>query len=159
MRSTLSYINENNKAAIDELFLNGFNRAKAYGLIYPDNKNPSMGMGQLMQRQPAKDYYALKHKEWRESLSIDKYEIIDGLRKQIELHNDMIELASKDSLTTREQEKLSRLNELVKGSDIMKAKDMICRIIGAYEADKIEVVQKTYKVGFDLDINDAEIIE
>ena len=151
-------LNEDNKRVIDELFLNGFNRKKAYALVYPENKAPAQGMGQMMARQNVKDYYASKHKEWRESLSMDKYEVIDGLRRQIELHNDMVELALKDSLTTREEEKLARLNELVKGSDIMKAKDMICRIIGAYEPDKIEVVERTYKVGFDLDPDEAEII-
>ena len=70
----------------------------------------------------------------------------------------MTELSLKDSLTTREEEKLGRISELVKGSDIMKARDMICRIIGAYEPEKVEVSNTVYKVGFDLDVNDAEII-
>ena len=61
-------------------------------------------------------------------------------------------------LTDKEIAKLARISELVKGSDIMKAKDMICRIIGAYEPDKIEVVDRTYKVGFDLGDSEPEIL-
>ena len=146
---------------VDEMFLNGFDRKKAYSLIFPDCKpaNVPSGVCQILRKPLVKDYYNEKYKEFRELLSIDKFQIIDGLRKQIELYNDMVELSSKDSLTQKEEDKLGRLNELVKGSDIMKARDMICKIIGAYEPEVIKVETKTYKVGFDLDASDVEIIE
>ena len=153
-------INDRQRMFVDELFLNGFNRVKAYSTVYPDCKHSSItpAICQLMKKEHVKEYYNDKYKEFREILSIDKYQILDGLRRQIELFDNMTELSLKDSLTTREEEKLGRISELVKGSDIMKARDMICRIIGAYEPEKVEVSNTVYKVGFDLDVNDAEII-
>tara|TARA_R110000765_G_scaffold195232_1_gene300807 strand:+ start:1167 stop:1643 length:477 start_codon:yes stop_codon:yes gene_type:complete len=153
-------INESQKHAIDELFLNGFNRKKAYAVAYPNCKevNLTVGMFQIMKKQAVKDYYQQKHKEWREALGMDKYQIIDGLRKQIELFDDMQALSLKDELTDKEIAKLKRISELVKGSDIMKAKDMICRIIGAYEPEKVIVENTTYTVGFDMSSDEAEII-
>ena len=154
-------MNDKQRMFVDEMFLNGFNRKKAYALIYPDCKEANIpsGVCQILRKPLVKEYYEKKYKEFRESLSIDKYQIIDGLRKQIELFDDMTELSLKDSLTQKEEEKLGRISELIKGSDIMKARDMICRIIGAYEPEKIEVANKVYKVGFDLDVDEAEIIE
>jgi len=153
-------INENQKHAIDELFINGFNRRKAYSVAYPDCKdaNLAVGMAQIMRKDYVKEYYALRHKEWREALGMDKYQVIDGLRKQIEMFDDMVELSLKDDLTDKEVAKLGRLTELVKGSDVMRAKDMICRIIGAYEPEKIEVSNKVFKVGFDMDSDEVEIL-
>ena len=153
-------INDRQRMFVDELFLNGFNRVKAYSTVYPDCKGKSVAPAicQIMKKPHVKEYYNDKYKEFREILSIDKYQILDGLRRQIELFDNMTELSLKDSLTTREEEKLGRISELVKGSDIMKARDMICRIIGAYEPEKVEVSNTVYKVGFDLDVNDAEII-
>jgi len=69
----------------------------------------------------------------------------------------MLALASKDKLTSLEEDKLERLSSILKGSDVMRAKDMICRIIGAYEPEKIEVTNKTWRVSFD-DADDAKLI-
>ena len=153
-------IKDRQKIFVDEMFLNGFNRKQAYALAYPDcqEHNIAASVCQVMRKPLVKEYYASKYKEFQEILSIDKFQIIDGLRKQIDLYNDMVELSSRDSLTQKEEDKLGRLNDLVKGSDIMKCRDMICRIIGAYEPEVIKVENKTYKVGFDLDSEEVEII-
>lgn len=152
-------LNEMNKKAIDALFENGFNRTKAYMSVYKQSNkaHARTSMYQILRKPKAKEYYDLKYKEFRELLDVDKHQMLDKLTAQVDMFDTMIELASKDNLTALEEEKLDRLKDLVKGADVMKAKDMICKIIGAYEPEKIEVTEKTYSVGFDTgNFDDAE---
>lgn len=153
-------INANQAAAIDELFANGFNRTKAYLVAFPNckPKYARASMQQLLAKPYIQDYYDVKYKEYQKILGVGKRQMVDSLKTQIEQYEDMLDLAMKPQLTASETEQLERMKEVIKGSDIMKAKDMICKIIGAYEPEKIEVTDKTYKVSFDLDSDDAEII-
>ena len=153
-------INANQAAAIDELFANGFNRTKAYLVAFPNckPKYARASMQQLLAKPYIQDYYDVKYKEYQKILGVGKRQMVDSLKTQIEQYEDMLDLAMKPKLTAAETEQLERMKEVIKGSDIMKAKDMICKIIGAYEPEKIEVTDKTYKVSFDLDSDDAEII-
>lgn len=153
-------INTSQRLAIDELFANGFNRQKAYRVAYPDCKpeHARSGMQQILSKAHVQEYYDLKYNEYKKIVGTDAYQMVDSLKTQIEQYEDMLDLAVKPKLTAAEVELLERMKDVIKGSDIMKAKDMICKIIGAYEPERIEVTDKTYKVSFDLDSDDAEII-
>tara|TARA_R110002050_G_scaffold281410_2_gene428865 strand:- start:342 stop:815 length:474 start_codon:yes stop_codon:yes gene_type:complete len=151
-------LTDQQKTAIDNLFVNGFNRKKAYLDAYKcSDGSATMGFVQLMKKDYIKEYYLEQYENFKDLLQVGKYEIVDSLKKQIDLFDAMIDLSLKDELTEQEELKLSRLKDLVKGSDIMKARDMICRIMGVYEAEKVEVKNVTYSVGFDVD--DATEIE
>lgn len=158
-------LNDKNKAVIDRLFVNGFDRAEAWGSEYPNTqpKYIATSIYQMLSKDSAKKYYEVKHDEFKAAIKVDKHTMIDNLIRQIELFDNMLILASKDELTDLEYAKLERLKDLVKGSDIMKAKDMICKLVDAYAPVKIEVKEVTYNVGFDMseddDITDAKIIE
>ncbi len=153
-------LNEAQKMAIDELFVNGFNRQKAYMRAYPDciPKYARSGMQQILSKDYVQDYYDVKYKQYQKIVGIDARQMVDSLKTQIEQYEDMLDLAIKPNLTAKEVELLERMKDVIKGADIMRAKDMICKIIGAYEPEKIEITDKTYKIGFDLDADDAEII-
>lgn len=158
--ANISKLNDNQKSAIDHLFANGFNRQKAYLAAYPNCK-PSLarsGMQQILAKDYVQAYYDIKYKEYQKIVGIDARQMVDSLKTQIEQYEDMLDLAIKPNLTAKEMELLERMKDVIKGSDIMKAKDMICKIIGAYEPERIEVTDKTFKVGFDLDADDAEIL-
>ena len=66
-------INDRQRMFVDELFLNGFNRVKAYSTVYPDCKGKSVAPAicQMMRKPHVKEYYNDKYKEFREILSID----------------------------------------------------------------------------------------
>jgi len=151
-------LNDKQRACIDRYFVNGFDRAEAYGFAYPDSnpetRNQSMYI--MLNRDSVKEYHERKYEEFKSMISMDKHIMIDNLMRISNRYDDMVSLAGKDKLTALEEERLERLSGVLKGSDAMKAKDMICRIIGAYEPEKIEVTNKTWRVSFD-DADDAEI--
>jgi len=91
-------------------------------------------------------------------VDMDKHIMVDNLVSISHKYDDMLALACKDRLTANDEIRLERMASVLKGADAMKAKDMLCRIIGAYEPDKIEVTNKTWRVSFD-DAEDAEISE
>ena len=119
------------KLAIDELFVNGFDRTKAYIVAYPKSKPSSAlpAFNQLLKKDYIREYYNAKYEDFKEGLALEKYQILQSLKKQIDLFDSMIMLSLKDNLTESEELKLSRLKDIVKGSDIMKVRDMICKIL------------------------------
>tara|TARA_R110002167_G_scaffold54889_6_gene156388 strand:- start:1636 stop:2106 length:471 start_codon:yes stop_codon:yes gene_type:complete len=151
-------LTDRNKAVIDRLFVNGFNRTEAWQSQYLDsqNKYAAISCYQMLEKVEAKDYYQVKHDEFKQTFNIDKHILVEKLLHQVDTFDAMIALAGKDNLSDNELDKLERLSSLIKGSDIMKAKDMICKLIDAYTPTKIEVTNQTFRVGFDLDEDDYE---
>ena len=143
-------ITDKNMAVIDRMFINGFDRIEAWNSVYTDvnQTHVSRSVYQMLNRKNSKEYYNIKYEEFKQAISVDKYTMIDNLIRQVETFDDIISLAAKEKLTDIELDKLDRLTSLIKGADIMKAKDMICKLIGAYEPAKIEVKEVTYTVGF-----------
>ena len=154
-------INDKQKLVIDELFANGFNRKKAYLIGYPDTNEDfaQTNVQRLFTKDYIIDYYDEKYKQYQLMMGTDAFQMVENLKHQVEQYEDMLTLAIKPNPTAKDIELLERMKDVIKGSDIMKAKDMICKIIGAYEPTKIEVTDVTYKIGFDLDSDDAEIID
>ena len=152
-------LSDKNKLVIDRLFVNGFDRSEAYASQYTDCQPQYRATSayQMINRPLAQAYYQEKYEEFKQAFAIDKHIMVDKLLKQVETFDMMVVLAGKDSLTLKETEKLERLTALIKGSDIMKAKDMINKLIDAYTPLKIEVKTKTYNVGFDF--SEAEIVD
>ncbi len=151
-------LNEAQRKCIDRLFTNGFNRAEAYAHAYPNSKPNTrhQSMYILLQKDSVKEYHAQKYEEFKALTDVDKHMMVDNLMTMIHRYDDMVALASKDTLTSKQEDRLERLSSVLKGADVMRAKDMVCRIIGAYEPDKIEVTNKTWNVSFD-DAEDVEI--
>ena len=118
--------------------------------VYPDAKlNSARATVTKLIRQPdVKRYYESEMEYFREEVTISKEQILSGLESHINLFDSMITLALKDELTDIEAAKLKRLNDMMKASDIIKAKDMLCKITGAYAPEKVEVENIVYKVDF-----------
>jgi len=94
-------------------------------------------------------------KEFANTIKLDKMQMITGILNQIETYESMVELSLKDDITEKERDKVNRYKWLVNGADIAKYRDMLCKLIGAYEPEKIEIQEKTFKIGF----TDVDIIE
>ena len=148
-------LTDKNKAFINRLFLNGFNRQEAYQHIYNcEEKYSTVSSYSVLQRKECKEYYATKWREFEQEFDINKKMMVSKLVHKIDIYDTMLYIATKDNPTDEELDKLERMKELIKGADVLKAQDMVCKLIGAYEPEKIEISEKVYKIGFDFD--DAE---
>tara|TARA_R110001632_G_scaffold123505_2_gene236249 strand:- start:180 stop:680 length:501 start_codon:yes stop_codon:yes gene_type:complete len=162
-------LNEKGKICIDSLFTNGFDRAGAYAVGFPNStaKSRSSQMYQLLRRPAAKEYYAKKYEEYKEVLGVDKFTLVASLIKQVEFFSDVMRMADEgctienprdDASITEEIDewyaRYGRMKDVMSASDNNKAKEMIAKLIGAFEPEKVIIEEKIYKVGFDFD--DAE---
>lgn len=149
-------ISDKNKAFINRLFINGFNRREAYMSQYQNATETYAPVSayHVLNKPECKDYYAKKWKEFEKEFNIDKKIMCSKLVHKIDLYDEMLYIATKDNPTEEELDKLDRMKEIIKGADILKAQDMVCKMIGAYEPEKIEISEKVYRIGFDFD--DAE---
>lgn len=138
-------LNNKQKAFVDELFKNGFNQTEAYITVYQSvtNRNyAKTAASRMMTNANVKGYYDNKYAEYRKGLDINKEKMIDMLKDELNLFDEMKRLANKESLTPTEEGRLYRLSMLLKGSDAAKTRDMINKLIGAYAPDKSEVTHK-----------------
>lgn len=134
-------LNMKQKAFVDELFKNGFNQTEAYITVYQSITNrdyAKTAASRMMTKDNVKNYYEHKYAEYRNGLDIDKQKMIDMLKDELNLFDEMKRIANKENPNPTEQSRLMRLSMLLKGSDASKTRDMINRLIGAYEPDKHE---------------------
>lgn len=148
----MAKLSERRKKFVDRLFFNNFNQSEAYTYAYEiennDNEYPKKAGSRLMTFDDVKGYYNHKLALYRKKLDIDKNKMIDKLMTINNLYDEMLFIANKDEITEEEEDRLFRLTQLLKGSDAAKAKDMIIRMIGAYEPDKLDVTQQIYTIDF-----------
>lgn len=152
-------LKEAQRVAIDELFINGFNRVSAYMKAYPkaQERYARASMMALLKKQYIQVYYAERMKEFQNTIKLDKLQIVTSILNQVEQYERMVDLSLKEDITEEESDKINRFRWLVSGADIAKYRDMLCKLMGAYEPEKIEVKNKTFNIGFDVD--DIEEIE
>jgi phage terminase small subunit len=62
------------------------------------------------------------------------------------IYSQMLELAQRDDLDEEEELKLIRLSNLVKGSDFNKSLEIINKMLGYNEADKVDVTSGGEKI-------------
>lgn len=87
-------------------------------------------------------------KELAESNKVTRDDIVQGHKKIIKAWEDLWELGEKDELTPNEQKRFYLLKEMVKGSDYNKAYSEISKLTGAYEPDKVEIKDTTFKTSW-----------
>jgi len=136
-------INTKQKLFIDTLFKNNFNQVDAYTKVYAVSKKyAGPSATRLMSLPHVKAYYNHLMEQYRKTLDIDKQKMIDNLMRTVNMFEEMLTLASKESPTDEETSRLERLTSILKGSDANKAKDMLIKMIGAYEPEKQEIEHK-----------------
>tara|TARA_R110002020_G_scaffold17516_6_gene61442 strand:- start:1882 stop:2343 length:462 start_codon:yes stop_codon:yes gene_type:complete len=148
-------ITDKNIAFINRLFINGFNRKEAYTAIYDcKDRYTSVLAYSVLQRPECDAYYKSLWKKFELEFDVNKKMIVSKLVHKINMYDEMLYIVTKDDPTEQELDKLERMKDIIKGADVLKAQDMVCKLIGAYEPEKIEISEKVYKIGFDFD--DAE---
>ena len=84
----------------------------------------------------------------KQSNKVTRDDIVQGHKKIIKAWEDLWELGEKKELTPNEQKRFYLLKEMVKGSDYNKAYSEISKLTGAYEPDKVEIKDTTYKTSW-----------
>jgi hypothetical protein len=83
--------------------------------------------------------------------------MIDMLKDELNLFDEMKRLANKDSLTEIEQSRFNRLSSLLKASDANKTRDMINKLIGSYSAEKVDITSMGERISINLNLgNESE---
>jgi hypothetical protein len=64
---------------------------------------------------------------------------------------EMIALASLTNIKKADEDKLKRLSMILKGTNMTQNNDMLAKLLGAYEAEKIDINNKVFNVTFGSD--------
>ena len=146
MAKTLS---DKHKAVVDELIVNGFNRKAAYETVYKSKGNSSsVACFHMLRRPEVQEYLNNERAELVKSVAMDKQGVVLKLLQQIEGYDDLTVLASQESLTEKEYMRFNRLKELYSQQGALKAFEIIAKLTGLYEPEKVVVESVNYEIGF-----------
>tara|TARA_R110002074_G_scaffold2181_1_gene12995 strand:+ start:140 stop:598 length:459 start_codon:yes stop_codon:yes gene_type:complete len=142
-------INDKHKAVVDEYFINGFNKIKAYESEYEvKGTAASRGFYKMTLKEDVKDYFLSCQKDLAASIGLSKEVLVGTLSKDIESYHLFVDLANKDSLTEKEEKKFNRLKEVYSHNSKTKSLELIAKLLGLFEPEKIEVKSINYTVDF-----------
>ncbi len=102
----------------------------------------------MLKRPEVQEYLNEQRKEVLKSIAMDKQGVVLKLMQQIEGYDDLTTLAAKDELTDKEIKKFTRLKELYSQQGALKAFEMIAKLTGLFEAEKLVVESVNYTVDF-----------
>ncbi len=147
-------LNERHKAFCDEYLVNGQNGTKAYLTVYKSvksQKTAEVNASKLLSNAKIKAYIATKLQKTSEKLDIKREDMMRSLLNRAKLVDEMQELASKEKLTSQEENKYHRLLMLLKASDGNKAWEAIAKLNGWNAPEKQEIEHKGLE-GFQINI-------
>ena len=146
MKKTIS---DKHKAVVDEYFVNGFNKLQAYKTHYQvDGNVASRGFYKMCLKPEVKDYFMSCQKDLAASIGLSKEVLVGSLAKDIESYQQFVDLANKDQLTEQEEKKFNRLKEIYNHNSKIKSLEVIAKLLGLFEPEKVEVKQINYTVDF-----------
>ena len=142
-------ISDKHKAVVDELMINGLKRKQAYESVYNSTGLVSARSCYIMlQRQEVMDYMDVQRQELMKNVQMDKQGVVLKLMSHIEGFDDLCALASKDILTEKEYMRFNRLEKMYSQAGSLKAFELIGKLTGLFEPEKIVVESVSYKVDF-----------
>jgi hypothetical protein len=142
-------ISDRHKAVVDELMVNGLNRKKAYESVYKSTGLVSARSCYIMlQRPEVQEYFNEQRENLLSTVSMDKQGVVLKLMSHIEGFDDLTSLASQDKLSEQEYMKFNRLEKLYSQAGSLKAFELIGKLTGLFEPEKVQVEHIEYKVDF-----------
>lgn len=141
------------KKILDEYYSNGCNAIKAYckvkGIKEPKNLKRRYSISGIVSscKSANPDYIAQIEAKNQKKLGTMKDKLIGQLEDISDIYFELMELAQKDELTDKEADKFRRLKSIMTTADLNKAVDLIAKMTGSYEAEKVEVTN-TFKVSW-----------
>lgn len=141
------------KAYIDEYYANGMNSYEAYLTVnqieeLKDTKEKNKAAATIAQARKNYPKYVRrverkidrKHGKMRDKL-------VEELDEVLGIYTNMVDLAMKDELSEKDEEKFRRLRSIMSTSDYNKAVELIGKLTGSFEPEKVEV-SNTFKVSW-----------
>lgn len=147
----MAKISEKHRLFVEEYLNNGLNGTHAYLAVYPSVKNEesaSVSASRLLRNDNVKKLIEEKQTKAVGKFEITREDILKRLDERSRLMKELQILASKDTLTEDESAKYSRLKEIIKMSDANKSDEMISRMLGFNEPDKLDVSIREFKADF-----------
>lgn len=141
------------KRLLDEYYANGLKSIEAYCTVkkidVPKDRKKRMTISGIVSacKTANPDYIAKLHAKNDKLLGSMKERLIDQLENVSETYFELMRLAQQDSLTEAEEEKFKRLKSIMTTADLNKAVDILAKMTGSYEAEKVEVTN-TFKVAW-----------
>ena len=144
-------VKEGHKMVVDEYFTNGLRRNDAYMSVYKNVKrtNAATSFYLMLRRPEVLEYYKEVQKGMTDALGLNKKGVILSLHKDLEALDELLALACNDGcLTSDQQEKFERLTCMYNGVTKVSIMNLICKITGAFEPEKIQIESVNYTVDF-----------
>lgn len=133
-------------------YLIDMNATRAYVAAGYSSTNPDKNAYKLLQIKEVKDYINKELKKTTDKLEIKREDIIKKAYNIPLLYAEMLELAQRDDLDEDEELRLIRLSNLVKGSDSNKALEILNKMMGFNEPDKLDVTSQGEKITINFNI-------
>lgn len=147
----MAKLNVKHKLFVEEYLRNGLNGTQAYLTIYKSvlkEDTARAAASRLLAKGNVKAFLEEKQAKVLDKLEITREDILRRLNSRSQLMEEITLLASLDSLTEEQEKKLNRLNNLIRVSDANKSDEMIARMLGFNEPDKLDVKVTEYKATF-----------
>jgi len=127
-----------------------YKASTAYRKVYGSTMSPTVSNAaayKLLQKEEIKRYLSFIQAEISDKYEVTKESQIKDLQQIKMDYQVMKSLGRKDKLTKDEQAKYDRMVKDFKGTDYNKSMDMLNRMVGAYEAEQIEIKQE-WRISF-----------
>ena len=146
--------NKKHQLFCDEYLSNGLNGTQAYLSVYKSVKSEEgarVNASKLLTNTNVAAYLSAVQEKSAKKAEVTRDMIIERLNKRSQLVQEIQELACKDKLTSDEQSKLIRLQMVIKTSDANKSDEILNKMLGFNEPDKMDVNHKVWKADFGTD--------
>lgn len=143
--------NKKHKRFVEEYLNNGLNGSKAYQTIYGSDTRDTtarVGAARILAKPEVKAYVKKQQDKILKDMRITREDILKRLNSRSLLMEEVTKLSLKDTLTENEEKKLQRLQNIIRVSDANKSDEMIAKMLGFNEPEKVDVSVRTFKANF-----------
>lgn len=144
----IGMVNAKHKAVVD-YYLSGLTRTEAYKKVYPSSLvNITEKAYALFRNKHTQNYLQYELERLGQELEIPKHEFVNRMMEYANLFGEVVDLGSKDVLSEAEEEKFKRMRSIVTQRDVVKSFEIIARMLGYNEPEKIDMRQLKIKANF-----------
>ena len=132
------------KLIIDD-WLTNKNATAAYMKQYPNAsiETARVNAHRVVHDERMQEYIDIRKAEIRQELEdkhgVTRYTMIEDQLKKKRALDKVFELSEKEVLTSKEEDLLKRMSAIIRTSDVNKADEILIKMLGLYESEKIDI--------------------
>jgi hypothetical protein len=133
-------------------YLSNMTMAEAYMLVYPNSSLATARIEgwKVIHNEKMSDYIEQRKAEIRDEMErkhgVTRYSLIDDQLKKKKALDVVFELAQKEVLTAKEEDLLKRMSSVIRTADVNKADEILIKMLGLFEAEKVDVTSQGEEV-------------